>query len=98
MFLHGLAGDFAALEAQDEHTVLATDTVGASGGRRFGRVLWMRMDWCGWRGRLGSEAENVSAGLNWRARSGECFDFPPGAPLRMTTLYWRRFHAGVQPR
>ena len=27
MFLHGLAGDFACL-AQDEHTVLATDTVG----------------------------------------------------------------------
>jgi ADP-dependent NAD(P)H-hydrate dehydratase / NAD(P)H-hydrate epimerase len=27
VFLHGLAGDFAAL-AQDEHTVLATDTVG----------------------------------------------------------------------
>ena len=29
MFLHGLAGDFAMV-AQDEHTVLATDTVGAS--------------------------------------------------------------------
>jgi hydroxyethylthiazole kinase-like uncharacterized protein yjeF len=27
VFLHGLAGDFACLE-QDEHTVLATDTVG----------------------------------------------------------------------
>ena len=27
VFLHGLAGDFACL-AQDEHTVLATDTVG----------------------------------------------------------------------
>jgi NAD(P)H-hydrate epimerase len=27
VFLHGLAGDFATL-AQDEHTVLATDTVG----------------------------------------------------------------------
>ena len=27
VFLHGLAGDFAVL-AQDEHTVLATDTVG----------------------------------------------------------------------
>jgi hypothetical protein len=26
VFLHGLAGDFACL-AQDEHTVLATDTV-----------------------------------------------------------------------
>jgi NAD(P)H-hydrate epimerase len=27
VFLHGLAGDFACL-AQDEHTVLAMDTVG----------------------------------------------------------------------
>jgi NAD(P)H-hydrate repair Nnr-like enzyme with NAD(P)H-hydrate dehydratase domain len=27
VFLHGLAGDFACLD-QDEHTVLATDTVG----------------------------------------------------------------------
>jgi NAD(P)H-hydrate epimerase len=27
VFLHGLAGDFACV-AQDEHTVLATDTVG----------------------------------------------------------------------
>jgi NAD(P)H-hydrate epimerase len=27
VFLHGLAGDFACL-AQDQHTVLATDTVG----------------------------------------------------------------------
>jgi NAD(P)H-hydrate epimerase len=27
VFLHGLAGDFACL-AQEEHTVLATDTVG----------------------------------------------------------------------
>jgi NAD(P)H-hydrate repair Nnr-like enzyme with NAD(P)H-hydrate dehydratase domain len=27
VYLHGLAGDFAAL-ARDEHTVLATDTVG----------------------------------------------------------------------
>ncbi len=37
VFLHGLAGDFACL-AQDEHTVLATDTVGRLAQAFRGRV------------------------------------------------------------